>query len=254
MDSANASSSGSVRRAADDWLDTYRSCERFADSWDKGFAKDGARVAREDAPVYGGASAKQPRAEHLWKAVLAGARSLNESGFFYVLGGGLAVNLHGQRRATTDVDFFILGHHEGLVQVREALARRDIRPHRLERPSFMPPDALFWWEPYQFGFPDAPPVNVDLLVASHEFMAFLHATGVESHLEGVRLRVLGAEGLIVLKLQAFRDKDRWDVKEILKRNPKLDRALLMSWVAKFKLEERLSQMERELAAEGPRRG
>lgn len=89
MDRNPASASGSVRRAVDDWLDTYRSCERLADAWDEGFASGPAGVAHEDAPVYGGASAKQPRAEHLWKAVLAGARSLNETGMFYALGGGL---------------------------------------------------------------------------------------------------------------------------------------------------------------------
>ena len=117
----------------------------------------------------------------------------------------------------------------------------------------MPPDALFWWEPFQYGLPDAAPVDVDLLVANHEYMAFLHATGIESSVEGTRLRVLGAEGLIILKLQAFRGHDQTDAKEILKRNPKLDRALLTAWVKKFKLEERLAQMERELAAEGGRR-
>lgn len=249
-----------MRSALDGWLGIYEGLFMIQADHEAfkmraaGMERNGATAAAEPPPAYGLPSAPMPRPEHIYKALYGAARALNASGVPYAVGGGLAASYLGQNRATRDLDFFVFANKDELAPVMASLAKFDVCPHRLEKPSFMPPDALFWWVPLQFGLPDALPVDVDLLVAEHEYMAMLQANATSSEIADEKVRVLGAEGLVVLKLQAFRDKDRWDVKEILKRNPKLDRALLMSWVAKFKLEERLAQMERELAAEGPRRG
>ena len=118
----------------------------------------------------------------------------------------------------------------------------------------MPPDALWWWVPFQYGSPDAPPVNVDLLVATSEFMAFAHASGIETQIQGTRIRVLGAEAFLVLKLQAFRGKDQSDIEAILRANKNIDRDLLTAWVQKFKLEARLAEIERIIKENPGRRG
>jgi predicted nucleotidyltransferase len=118
----------------------------------------------------------------------------------------------------------------------------------------MPPDALWWWVPFQFGLPNAAPVNVDLLVASHEFMAFAHATGIETQVQGTRIRVLGPEAFLILKLQAFRGKDQSDIESILRLNKNIDRDLLLARVKKFSLESQLAQVEKTIQDNPGRRG
>lgn len=237
-----------MRRAIDGWLGLYEACYVMKKLWDESANK----AAEPDAP-YGLNSAERPEPRHLMQALVNGCAALNDWNGAWAVGGGLAMNFHGHERATRDVDFFLLEKPDNLQPVTSALARHNLMPHTLEGPSFMPPDALFWWVPLQFGLPDSRPVDVDLLVAEHEFMAFIHATGIEQRVNDTRVRVIGAEALIVLKLQAFRGKDQTDVQMLLKANKNLDRALLNAWVQKFKLEARLEEMERQAQQYGGRR-
>jgi predicted nucleotidyltransferase len=236
-----------MRRAIDGWLGLYEACYVIGNEMREGL------VVAEDQAKYGTESS-QPDPNDLVTALVKSAQALNEWNGFWVLGGGLAMNFHGQRRATEDVDFFIFADKEKLSHVIDLLSRRDVRPHAYENPSFMPPDALWWWMPFQYGLPKAAPVNVDLLVASHEFMAFAHATGIETQVQGTRIRVLGPEAFIILKLQAFRGKDQSDVEAILRSNSNIDRDLLQAWVAKFKLEARLAEIERVVRENPGRKG
>lgn len=264
------SSDQRVLVALKNWLGLYGSCYLFTRHCDRDQKElesitaadlnvaertraSTSRVKEEPPDYCGSTSADTPRPEDLLLALLATAQCLNEENVPYVLGGGLAINLHGQQRATRDVDFFVMHDPDLVSTLLPSLANREVRPHIHEGPSFMPPDAIFWFQPLQYGLPDAPPVDVDLLVANDEFMAFLHATGIEAHVNDVRIRVLGAEGLLLLKLRAFRDIDRWDAKSILRSEPDLDRSLLESWAEKLGLTERLEQMEREITEEGDRR-
>jgi len=155
----------------------------------------------------------------------------------------MAMGFHGRERATKDVGFFVLEHHEKLDPIVASFKTRDLFPHSIEQPSSMPPHALFYWSPFQYGLPDATPVDVDLLSADHEFMAFLHASGRPVAVADVPLRVLSAKGLLLLKLQAYRDQDKADLIHLLRANTALDRALLEVLVRKFKLEDRLQEME-----------
>lgn len=234
-----------MRRALDGWLGLYEACYVLQkEMWEN-------RVA-EDQPVYGPNA--QPDPPHLIDALVKSAQALNEWNGFWALGGGLAMNYHGLRRATDDVDFFLLEDKDKLQPVVEALKRRDVQPHLYELPGFMPPDAFWWWVPFQFGSPSTVPVNVDLLVATSEFMAFAHSTGIESSVKGTRVRILGAEAFLILKLQAFRGQDQTDIATILKTNKALDRELLAAWVKKFKLEARLAEIERIVRENPGRRG
>ncbi|MCZ7645422.1 MAG: nucleotidyl transferase AbiEii/AbiGii toxin family protein [Planctomycetota bacterium] len=163
-----------MQRAIDGWLGLYEACYVIGNELREGRRKliEEGLVAAEDGEPYGMDSREhRPTPEQLFKAVVHGAKGLNEAGARYVLAGGLALNYHGHERATRDVDFFVCHDPEKLDELRGPLARQDVRPHREEGPSFLPPDAMFWFEPLQFGLPDAPPVNVDLLVSQHEFMA-----------------------------------------------------------------------------------
>jgi len=234
-----------MRKALDGWLGLYEACYLIG-------REMRANTAAEDVEKYGMDEKNSPEPRHLFEALVRSAEALNEWKGYWVLGGGLAMNYHGHERATNDVDFFLLEDKEKLAPLIEKMSGRDVRPHAYELPSFMPPDALWWWIPFQFGLPNAPPVNVDLLVATTEFMAFAHATGIESKVRETRIRVLGPEAFLILKLQAFRGKDQSDIEAILRLNKKIDRDLLMAWVKKFKLESRLEQIEK-IVRENPRR-
>lgn len=238
-----------MRRALDNWLGAYESCHAIAAEMRKGLTKKHSsdfsqpNEVAEPPGAYGIASHRSPGPEHLFRALLSAARCLNDLGAFYVVGGGMAMGFHGRERATKDVDFFVLEHHEKLGSIVASFKTRDLFPHSIEQPSFTPPHALFYWSPFQYGLPDAPPVDVDLLSADHKFMAFLHASGCEVAVAGVPFRVLSAEGLLLLKLQAYRDQDKADLLHLLRANAALDRALLEVWVRKFKLEDRFQEME-----------
>lgn len=237
-----------MRKALDGWLGLYEACYVMAQEF-----SGGSKVADGDAH-YGNQSAARPKPEHLLTAMINGAKALNAWNGNWVLGGGLAINYHGRDRATRDVDFFLFEDKDKLGPVFESLARHELRKHVVEQPSFMPPDALWWWVPLQFGMPNAAPVDVDLLVASNEFIAFIHATGKEDVIRGTRVRIIGPEALIVLKLQANRHKDLGDLEDMLRLKPNLDRDLLSAWVKKFGLEARLAEIERIVRENPGRRG
>jgi predicted nucleotidyltransferase len=237
-----------MRKAIDGWLGLYEACYVMAQEF-----SGASKVADGEAP-YGIESSPRPKPEHLLAAMINGAKSLNSWNGNWVLGGGLAVNYHGRDRATRDVDFFLFEDKDKLAPIFEFLARNELRKHTIEQPSFMPPDALWWWVPLQFGLPNSAPVDVDLLVATNELMAFIHATGKETQIQGTRVRMIGPEALIILKLQAFRGKDQSDIEDMLRMKPSLDRDLLMAWVKKFKLEDRLAAIERIVRENPGRRG
>jgi predicted nucleotidyltransferase len=237
-----------MRKALDGWLGLYEACYVMAQSFSEG------HVVADGEAHYGNQSAPRPQPKHLLAALINGAKALNEWNGNWVLGGGLAMNYYGRDRATRDVDFFLLENKDNLAPVIEKLSNHELRLHTVEQASFMPPEALWWWVPLQFGMPDAMPVDVDLLVASNEFMAFIHATGKEDRIEDTRVRIIGPEALIVLKLQANRHQDLGDLEDLLRLKPNLDRDLLSAWVKKFGLEARLAEIERIVRENPGRRG
>lgn len=241
------SQSPGMIQALDRWLGQYETCYVLANAM-----QGGLRVKEKEEP-YGIPSASRPKPEHLLKALLRTVEALNNKGIRFAVGGGLAVNFYEQERATRDVDFLVYEKKDNLAPILEELSRHDIRSHTQEAPSFMPPDARFWFVPLQFGLPDAPPVDVDLLVSRDELMAFLIENSKTTDVNGQRLGVLGLEGLMVLKLMAFRRKDQLDLEVIMQKNPEYDRTALTKWVRELGLESRLRQMELDVEGLDPRR-
>jgi len=235
-------------RAIDGMLGLYKACYEITAELRKNMV-----VKEPDAP-YGMPSNPEPTPDHLKQALLAAAKGLNEWNGWWVLGGGLAVNYYGRQRATKDVDFFCVADREQLQPILNALAKYDVRSHSLEGPSFMPPDGFWYFVPLQFGLPDALPVNVDLLISTHEFMGMIHTTGIETEVFGTRVRLIGAEALMVLKLQAYRDRDKADVHDILKNRPSVNQELLQAWIKRFKLGRRFSAIEKKVANQSKRLG
>ncbi len=245
-----------MARAVAEWMSAYEACYRLKEEHEKYLSRTlpespahSARLAEDEQPY----AEPLPSPEDLLNALLQTASCLNQANIPYVFGGGLAVNFYGQHRATRDVDIYLQLDQDGLPGVLPALSKMNVKAHAYEQASYMPPDAIFWWTPLQYGRDNAAPVNVDLLTANHEFMAYLHAFGEETQIEETRLRLVSLEGILILKLRALRDKDRWDLKEIIKKNPSFERTVVQDWMKRFNMSGRLEQMECELEAEGGRR-
>ena len=234
-------------RAIDGWLGLYEACYVMALGIQEGL------VVADGQENYGIESAQRPRPEHLLAALTQSAQALNQWNGHWVLGGGLAMNFYGRERATRDVDFFLETDKDQLDPVFAALKQHGVFLHSYEKPSFMPPDAEHWWVPLQFGLPDAAPVDVDLLVAPSEFQAFLHASGVESRLNGTRIRIVGLEALMILKMKAYRGRDQDDLQALLRAHKSYDRELVLAWLQKFKIEHRLAEIEALANENGGRR-
>lgn len=235
-------------RAIDGMLGLYKVCYEITAELRRN------TVVKEPEAPYGLPSNPEPTPEHLKHALIAGAKGLNEWNGWWVLGGGLACNYYGRQRATKDVDFFCVANREQLGPILMSLSKYDVRLHSQEGPSFMPPDAFWYFVPLQFGLPSALPVNVDLLISTHEFMGMIHTTGIETDVFGTRVRLIGAEALLVLKLQAYRDRDKADAQDILKNRPALNRELLQAWIKRFKLGRRFNAIEKKVASQEKRLG
>ena len=225
-------------RAIDGCLGLYEACYVIGRGFD-----DGRHVPNPSSP----------HPTHLLAALLSSIEALNQWNGKWVLGGGLAMNYHGRERASNLITFWLFEDKKQLGPVLDELDRYGVRRHSIDQPSFLPPDNELWWKPLQFGLPEEAPVDVDLLVASHVFMAFAYASGVESSINGVRVRMVGREALMILKMRAYRDRDKADLQDLLRAKPPFDRELVLAWLRKFKIAHRLAEMEALASENGGRR-
>jgi predicted nucleotidyltransferase len=137
----------------------------------------------------------------------------------YALVGGLAVGVRGLVRATQDVDLLLAVPQVELPRLLESLADRGFQLDLHKSIAAWNREHLL---DFSFG-----PVRVDWIKAViPAFQRILERARWEN-LGGVRVCVADAEGLLLLKLIAFRARDQEDIRGILAANP---RALDLDWV------------------------
>lgn len=140
---------------------------------------------------------------------------LDRQGISCVLLGGIAVNVWAVPRATFDVDLAVELPRDRLRGFFEAA----------ERAGF------FYDEPYAKGFTElvgglhplvvlkrwtgGRAVHVDLFLVETKFLRAVYDRAVSVNLAGASRRVASAADLILLKLLAWRGKDRLDIANIL---------------------------------------
>ncbi len=142
----------------------------------------------------------------------------------WALIGGLAIAFRGIPRTTQDIDLLLAIprirlpealeglHAEGFdIDVRKVLG--ELRDDHLSR--------------VHYGS-----IRVDLLSAVVGLFADVVKTAAWETVHGTRLRVASAEGLIILKLIAFRPQDQADIQGLVEMNRALDVALLREWYKK----------------------
>jgi predicted nucleotidyltransferase len=157
--------------------------------------------------------------EDLRQSLLLLTRLLDERKARYAIIGGLAVAVRGTVRSTVDIDLLL-----GLTQVELArmlytIAKAGFEIDVRESIRAWNEDKLF---KFRYGR-----VRIDCLrVVLPLFQRILDRATAEQF-DGREIRVVDAEGLLVLKLLSMRPQDQADIQAILAANPgKLD----LDWV------------------------
>jgi predicted nucleotidyltransferase len=148
--------------------------------------------------------AAQPPLREALQAVVA---VLERHHVTYALTGGLALAQHGVIHATQDVDLLLSIPQVELPRVLDDLQAAGF--------AFDPKPTMREWIQHHMTQLAWRGIRVDWLApVLPEFQDVLKGA-VTHDLGGIRVRVVSAEGLILLKLIAFREQDKMDVQGLL---------------------------------------
>ena len=140
-----------------------------------------------------------------WEDVKHLARLLEEEGTRWALIGGYAIAAHGFVRLSEDVDILVDPSTENTRRWIKALAHL---PDGATRELFGEEDVFEREGPYAIRVNDEFTIDVMPSACGHDW-AELERYIEERVVDGVRLPVLGLEGLLLTK-EGMRDKDRAD--------------------------------------------
>ena len=133
--------------------------------------------------------------------------TLNEHGIRYAIIGGLALMQHTRVRATDDVDALVAAPQTALPALLEALGRRgfEIELQKNVREFF------------EGGLTSLRYGNTLVDLVRPLIPAFSHVLekAITVDLFGQKVRVSSAEGLLVMKLMAWRSQDEADIRDLL---------------------------------------
>jgi predicted nucleotidyltransferase len=147
------------------------------------------------------------------------AHVLNGHGVSYALIGGLGANVRGQVRATLDIDFLVEVPQVRLPAVFDALIADGFALDLHQSIEAWNRDHLL-----DFSYAS---VRIDWLKPVLPVFARILQRARWEQIGDRQVRVADAEGLLLLKLIAFRPRDEEDIKSILAANPgRLD----LNWV------------------------
>lgn len=125
----------------------------------------------------------------------------------FLLVGAYALAVHGYPRATMDIDLWIKPSPENADAVLRALKRFGAPLHNLTKDDLLSDDTIF-----QIGLA---PKRIDIItgVSGLRFdEAFNHS--IETEIEGIPIRILSLDDLIVNKRASGRTKDLADVEAL----------------------------------------
>jgi hypothetical protein len=130
--------------------------------------------------------------------------------------GGVAASIHGQARATEDVDAAVLLDERRLNHFVRLAAAEGLRPRISDAIVFAQQNAVLLLEHSESG------VSVDIALGRLPFERYAveHATSIK--IDDLVVPVVAPEDLIVMKAIAHRPQDLQDIRVIVTSNPKLD--------------------------------
>lgn len=152
---------------------------------------------------------------------------LTAAGIPYMVIGGQAVLLHGQPRATLDIDIALGVDVEAFVRVLDAAGAIGLEPIPEDAEAFARRTMVLPAKDGDSG------IRVDFIFSSlpYERQAIVRATVVP--IEGVPVRFASVEDLVIHKMFAGRPRDIEDVRGVLIRHPECDREYVERWLAEF---------------------
>lgn len=163
----------------------------------------------------------------LWQAAAEIAQFLEEHEIGYVILRGLAVQHWGEPRTTHDIDVTVMVPQERLEQfIHEVLQR--FRPRLPDARDFALHHRILLVESS-----GGVPIDISLSIPGYEEETLRRAVRV-SFPEGISLRLISAEDLIIHKSVAGRARDQEDIERILIRQKlQLDLDYIRRWLKDF---------------------
>ena len=154
---------------------------------------------------------------HLLQTAFDIQQLLDSRGWRHCVIGGLAVIRWGEPRLTTDVDLTVLvtpANEDGLI---EMLLNPPYRGRVPDAAQFARRNRVLLLQAN-----DDEPIDVALGILPYEAEMIARSSTFE-YAPGCTLRTCSAEDLVVQKLFAFRERDRWDAKSVvLRQRDRLD--------------------------------
>lgn len=159
--------------------------------------------------------------------------------------GGIAVIAHGVARQTVDIDATVLAARLDTAQILEVLAECSIRPRI--------PNFLEFAEESQVLLlvHEKTHVTLEISFAFTSFEQEALAQAVEVRFGGVKISVAAPEDLVIYKALAWRDRDRYDIEQLLTlHGDRIDLQRVRAFVHEFAqilgAPERIPEFERLL--------
>ena len=145
--------------------------------------------------------------------------------------GGIAVGVYGLPRATFDVDCLGLISDDSLSRLLGELKKNGFT-FDIQQPVKTingKPFITLMYSKYK--------IYVDIFIAQSDFYKKIITRARSIKFAAAKIRIIAPEDLILMKLQARREKDLDDVRGILQENRgKLDFAYLQSWAKKLEVD------------------
>ncbi|MBC8443123.1 hypothetical protein H8D79_00200 [PVC group bacterium] len=146
----------------------------------------------------------------LEKSLRAAVEVFERRGVSYALMGGLALAQHGVVRATQDVDLLLT-----VSQIQLGTVLDDLRSAGF---VFDLRETIREWQQDHMTQLEYRGIRVDWLAPVLPAFQHVLMTAVRCQMAGTTVRVASADGLVLLKLIAFREQDKVDAKGLLGAN------------------------------------
>ena len=141
--------------------------------------------------------------------------------------GGLAASILGRPRATRDVDLLVVLAPERWAEFLAAASRFGFRARISDPLDFAERSRvlLLRHEPSS--------IDLDVSLGGLPFEEEAVAGGSRVDVEGVKVPLVSAQDLLVMKAVAHRPRDLADIEAVLDRNPDLDLERAQDWIREF---------------------
>ena len=168
-------------------------------------------------------------------------RIFDRLGMPYAIMGGIAVRAHGIPRPTYDVDFTLAVPRDRLGELLEAIA---------DRGYTVPEQYSRGWVDTVGGMPlvkvrlflEGRSVDADMFIAETPFQREVLDRRITADVDGLSVKLVSAEDLILFKLVAARPRDLLDVQDVLFTQGELDEPYLRRWAGPLGVEAKLDEV------------